>query len=172
MSTSDKDNQKDIVEPDNIDSTAGNSPCRDDENNQIPANQSSEESNTPCESKAGRKRILFIDDEREALDSYRRMLVNRCDVDCADSAESGLTMLNESEYDFVFIDYMMPIHDGAWFMEKVNAPKTTKILLLTAHTNRPIVNGMFKHGISGYLTKPVDKEEILHHIEYHSEKRA
>jgi AmiR/NasT family two-component response regulator len=53
-------------------------------------------------------------------------------------------------------------------MEQVKLPKKTKVLLITAYVNRDVITRMFQLGASGYLIKPFDEDDLLHHIEFFS----
>lgn len=117
-------------------------------------------------------KVLLVDDEEYLLSAVERVLIELGHtVDCISNAEKAIEMIETGGYDFAFIDYMMPIHDGIWFMKKARIPRTTKVLLMTGYIDREIITTMFKLGARGYLIKPIEKEEIEHHIAFHSGNR-
>ena len=114
-------------------------------------------------------KLLMLDDDRDLLRALRDMLVqHEYVVDCCDNAKDALDKVAADEYDFVFVDYKMPEHDGIWFMRNAKLPRKTKALLMTAYVSRDIIDKMFSLGACGYLIKPFDEEELLHHLSYHS----
>ena len=101
-------------------------------------------------------KILIIDDDEALLVALGRMLEESKDLEVymAGSAELGVAMVGDSDYDFVLVDFKMPKHDGIWFMQNAQIPRATKVLLMTAFVNRDVINEMFSLGIVGYLIKP------------------
>ncbi len=115
-------------------------------------------------------KILIIDDDEALLVALGRLLEESKDLDVstAGSAELGVAMVGESDYDFVLVDFKMPKHDGVWFMQNAKIPRATKVLLMTAFVNRDVINEMFSLGIVGYLIKPFGEEELMRHLSFHS----
>lgn len=115
------------------------------------------------------RKVLAIDDDPRILQVLRLILEsNDFLVECANGAAEGLAKAKTGSYDFVLVDLKMPEKDGLWFVKNAGLPRRTKVLLVTAFLDRSIVNEMFKHGISGYVTKPFDAAEILRHLTFHS----
>jgi len=117
-------------------------------------------------------KILLLDDEASLLKAISLVLVDLGHaVDCfTDSAEAAKT-IETGEYDFAMVDYMMPVHDGLWFMKNARIPRKTKVLLMTAFVNRAVIDKMFKLGVRGYLIKPIDQEDLIQHLSFHSEEK-
>ena len=86
-------------------------------------------------------------------------------------AKKAAEMIETGEYDFALVDYMMPIHDGVWFMKNAKIPKNTKVLLMTAHVDRQIIKEMLGLGARGYLIKPLEKEELEFHFSFHTQQK-
>lgn len=115
-------------------------------------------------------KILAIDDEPAILASLRMILteVPDCELDCVTSVREALEITRENEYDFIFVDLKMPDRDGIYFIKNASLPRRTKVLLLTAYLNRAELNDLFRSGISGYLTKPFSRDDVLRHLAFHS----
>ena len=114
-------------------------------------------------------KILLLDDEENCLNSVQRILARLGhEVDCTTDPKAALQMIEGGAYDFALVDYMMPVHDGVWFMKNAHIPKTTKVLLMTAFVDRSIISQMFNLGARGYLIKPLEKDELIMHLEFHS----
>ncbi|MFC1496972.1 response regulator [Verrucomicrobiota bacterium] len=116
-------------------------------------------------------KILVLDDNKELLEVVANILVNHnYDVDCAENAQDAITMLRNKHYDFVLVDYKMPKNDGVWFMNNAELSPDTKVLLVTAHADKSMISKMFALGVSGYIVKPFDEEDLLRHLSYYSGK--
>ena len=116
-------------------------------------------------------RVLALDDDKSVLDSLRRMLEDEgCDVTCFEDAQTAAADTVATEYDLILVDYKMPEKNGAWFMKNARIPAETKVLLMTAYAQKDIIDDMFKNGVSGYLIKPFDRDELMRHIRFHSDK--
>jgi CheY-like chemotaxis protein len=113
-------------------------------------------------------KILIMDDDESIIKMLTEMLKHEHTVNGTTNAESALELLKHDEYDIVFVDYDMPEHDGLWFMRNARLPEKTAALLFTGNLNKPMLLDMFKLGISGYLTKPINIEQIQRHIDFYS----
>jgi len=117
-------------------------------------------------------KILLLDDQEELLKAISLLLTDLGHaVDTFTDAEVAAGRIEEGEYDFALVDYQMPVHDGIWFMKNARVPRKTKVLLMTAHVSRAVIEEMFKLGARGYLIKPIDQDELNHHLNFHSSDR-
>ena len=65
--------------------------------------------------------------------------------------------------DLIVVDYMMPGLDGHDYVARVRAlpgAKTVPIVMITAVTDRAIRHRALELGVTDFLTKPIDKQEI------------
>lgn len=117
-------------------------------------------------------KILVIDDDKRLLAEVARMLAgNGHSADCVDNADDALAMVKANHYDFVLVDYRMPEHDGIWFLKNARLPRSTKALVVTSFVESGTIRKMFNAGVTGYVTKPFDEEELIRHLDFHSGKR-
>ena len=118
-------------------------------------------------------RILVVDDDEAILKAVSRILaINGHEVMSASSADKGVELVASNTFDFIFVDYKMPEHDGAWFMKNAKIPRSTKVLLSTAFAGKNVIGEMFRLGVCGYLIKPYDETDILKNIQFHSAGRS
>ncbi len=116
-------------------------------------------------------KIMLLDDEKEILSSLKRTLeLMGHQVECFNEAPVAAKAFESNDYDFVFVDYLMPETNGIWFMNNIKRCPTTRILLMTAYVNRDVINEMMRLGASGYLIKPFDADEIKMHLSFHTHK--
>lgn len=118
-------------------------------------------------------RILFIDDDKELGSEVVEILKrNGHKAEHVATAREGLPKAESSDLDFVLVDYRMPEYDGLWFMKNVHLPPKTKALLVTSHTDQKKIKSMFDAGVSGYVIKPFDEDELLWHLDFHSKGKT
>ncbi len=108
-------------------------------------------------------RVLLVEDDREVADYVGRCLEeegNRVTV-CLDGME-GLRAAQNSAYDIVVLDVMLPFLDGFEVTRRLRAEKiATPIILLTARdAAQDIVRGL-DAGADDYLTKPFSFDVLL-----------
>ena len=115
-------------------------------------------------------KILVLDDHAAFRDEVVKMLIrNGHEAHGVSMATSALSMIEGGDYDFVLVDYNMPIHDGLWFMRNLPQPCRTKALLMTAHVNQQVIDTMLKNGVSGYVIKPFAEEALLNGLNSRAE---
>ena len=114
-------------------------------------------------------KILIVDDDSELAAEVVKVLTDRgYEAEHVDNAKEAIPLAETGDYDFVLVDYRMPEFDGTWFMKNVELPQHTKALLITFYTDRRLIAHMFSLGVSGYLIKPFDGEELVKHLAFHS----
>ena len=111
--------------------------------------------------------VLVLDDDEDLGSALREILLMRnLDVDFCTSAPEAIEKLNGKHYDVILLDYIMPQHDGLWFMHHAKVPRSTKVLLMTGHIERQVINKMFDLGACGYIIKPFDEDELLRNLDF------
>ncbi len=111
--------------------------------------------------------VLVLDDDEALTDALCQILSARhLDVDRSTSASQALDMVRSKHYDLVLLDYAMPQHDGVWFMSNAGLPRNTKVLLITGHIQREMINTMFKLGVCGYMIKPFDEDDLIRNLSF------
>ncbi len=108
-------------------------------------------------------RVLLVEDDREVADYVGRCLEeegNRVTV-CLNGME-GLRAAQNSAFDIVVLDVMLPFLDGFEVTRRLRAEKiATPIILLTARdAAQDIVRGL-DAGADDYLTKPFSFDVLL-----------
>ena len=106
--------------------------------------------------------VLVVDDNPMNLTVIRGLLgATRMLVATAASGEECIHKLEESSYDIVLLDHMMPGMDGLETVKKIREKYTDlPVIALTANY---ISNGedfYMSHGFNGYLPKPVDGKTL------------
>ncbi len=114
-------------------------------------------------------RVVVIDDDVALAKALKLLLeLNDYEVTVFNDAKNAVPSVEAGAYDFILVDYKMPVHDGIWFMKNANIPVSTRVVLITAYVNRDVIKQMFALGVSGYLIKPFDEEELLRNLTFFS----
>src|SRR4051812_39744731 len=102
-------------------------------------------------------RVLIIEDEPDLLAGVVRPLRKHgYSVDTAADGEEGLFKAQNTDYDGIVLDVMLPKLDGWEVLARLRATKATPVLMLTARdTTKDRVRGL-DGGADDYLVKPFD----------------
>jgi two-component system OmpR family response regulator len=107
-------------------------------------------------------RVLVVEDEARLLKNLVRALREEgYAVDTAEDGDDGLFKAQETDYDAILLDIMLPGKDGWTVLEELRKTRRTPVLMLTAmdaHAHR--VRGL-DTGADDYLVKPFDLSELL-----------
>ena len=105
-----------------------------------------------------KKKILIVDDDSFLLDMYAfKFSQNNFAVYTAMNGVQAIEKLkNESSFDVLLVDIIMPEMDGFEMLEKMNAeklsPSSTKIILSNKSQQSDIDRGN-SLGVAGYIVK-------------------
>jgi diguanylate cyclase (GGDEF)-like protein len=115
--------------------------------------------------------VLIVDDEPVNLKVLHNMLVlHGFRVTQADQGVQALAEVEKGDVDLVILDVMMPRlsgNDTCRQMRQKYTPQELPIILLTARTRTEDLLAGFEAGANDYLTKPVNKEELLARVSTH-----
>jgi DNA-binding NarL/FixJ family response regulator len=113
-------------------------------------------------------RILIIDDHQLILDGLKALIKDVQGFIFAGEANSGkeaLKLARSSPFDIVLMDIEM---DGINGIETtrllLQEHPTAKILALTMYNEKGMINKALEAGVSGYVLKNVNKEELIEAI--------
>jgi len=109
-------------------------------------------------------RILFVDDEPNVLEGFRRMLHSMrgvWEMAFAPSGTEALDLMAQNPFDVVITDMRMPGMDGAKLLEKIEAlyPDCVRIII-SGHSDPAFILKAVRTAHQ-YLAKPCSSEEIV-----------
>ena len=112
-------------------------------------------------------RILLVDDDPGLLRLLSiRLRAEKYEVEAVESAHRALAVLNRFEPDLVITDLRMDKMDGIGLLKELQERSPgLRVLIITAHGTIPDAVAATQSGAFGFLTKPIDKEELLDHVE-------
>ena len=121
-------------------------------------------------------KILIVDDILENRLLLEHILAPFGSCDLANDGEEAVVLFEEaietkSLYDLVMLDIMMPNKDGQTTLKEMRAMERTygvdgvqeaSIFILTASdSGRDMLRAYFKGGCTDYMTKPVNRQQLL-----------
>jgi two-component system response regulator GlrR len=112
-------------------------------------------------------RILIVDDDPGLLRLLTiRLRAENYDVEAVEGAAQALAAATRFRPDLVISDLRMEPVDGIGLLKELqNRWPGLKVILLTAHGTIPDAVQATQMGAFGFLTKPVDKQELLDQIQ-------
>ena len=108
-------------------------------------------------------KILVVDDELTSLAIVNKILGSAGhEVTAVSDSGSALRKIREEKYDVVITDFNMPGKNGIELTaEAIKLEPELVVILITAFVSIKSVVDAIKLGAFDYLTKPVDKDELL-----------
>ena len=112
-------------------------------------------------------RILIVDDDPGLLRLLTiRLRAESYDVEAVESAAQALAASSRFRPDLVITDLRMDQMDGIGLLKELqNRWPGLKVIILTAHGTIPDAVQATQMGAFGFLTKPVDKQELLDQVQ-------
>ncbi|MEY4140524.1 MAG: hypothetical protein RLZZ371_2706, partial [Pseudomonadota bacterium] len=118
-------------------------------------------------------KILIVDDEEIVIRSCKRILGDGMyAVDSAQDGQEALRKVDETDYDLMILDIMMPGIDGLEVLQSVKErhPGVDVIMMTGLSEIQTAVKAM-KLGALDYLSKPFDPDELKHVVDRALERR-
>ena len=116
---------------------------------------------------ASKGKILLVDDDPGLLRLLSiRLRAEDYEVEAVDSAENALAVLNRFRPDLVITDLRMDKMDGIGLLKELQRRTPgLRVLIITAHGTIPDAVTATQSGAFGFLTKPIDKDELIETVE-------
>ena len=117
------------------------------------------------EDETARLTVLLVDDVDDNRSMLRRMLqVNDCRVVEAINGQEAVEIAREKCPDLILMDLNLPQMDGLEATRLIRECKEScrdiPIVAITAHDTYGIKEAALEVGCNGYLTKPIDFDEL------------
>jgi len=117
------------------------------------------------------KRILLVDDSLTVLTFERMMLAGEgFELETASSGSEALQKVEAKPSDLVLLDIMLPGIDGVETCRQLKENPTTRhipVIMVTTKGESANVERAFAAGCDDYLTKPLDKLELITKVRWH-----
>jgi len=112
-------------------------------------------------------KILLVDDDPGLLRLLSiRLRAEGYEVEAVESAHKALATLNRYSPDLVITDLRMDKMDGIQLLKELQTRSPgLRVVIVTAHGTIPDAVNATQHGAFGFLTKPIDKDELMTLVE-------
>jgi len=112
-------------------------------------------------------KILLVDDDPGLLRLLSiRLRAEGYDVEAVESAHKALAILNRFSPDLVITDLRMDKMDGIGLLKELQTRSPgLRVVIITAHGTIPDAVVATQSGAFGFLTKPIDKDELMVTVE-------
>jgi len=112
-------------------------------------------------------RILLVDDDPGLLRLLSiRLRAEGYEVEAVKSAHDALAVVSRFSPDLVITDLRMDKMDGIGLLKELQTRSPgLRVIIITAHGTIPDAVTATQHGAFGFLTKPIDKDELKSLVE-------
>jgi response regulator NasT len=112
-------------------------------------------------------RVLIAEDDSLPRQDLREMLqgLGYTVVGEAADGRTAIDLARELQPDVVVMDIMMPELDGIAAARVLGQERIAPVLLLTAYSQRELVEGAKDAGVMGYVIKPFDEAKLVPALE-------
>ncbi|MDH5597515.1 MAG: response regulator [Cyclobacteriaceae bacterium] len=106
--------------------------------------------------------ILYVDDERDNLTTFKSVFRRHYDVSIALSGMEGIEILKTKKIDLVITDQRMPEMTGVDFLKETvhDYPDIIRMILTGFSDIKDIIEAINKGKVYAYITKPWHKDEL------------
>lgn len=112
------------------------------------------------------RKVLFIEDERELRDAYRRYFDARYEMAFAASGAEALPQLESFAPDVIVLDMRLPDTDGIDLLRRIRERHTdAAVVVTTAYASMEPMIEVLGLDHSGYLLKPYSLNELAERID-------
>ncbi|ABW66696.1 response regulator [Desulfosudis oleivorans] len=108
-----------------------------------------------------KKKVLVIDDEQIVLDSVRKILADRYEVETADNGTRGIKLALKNPCDIVLTDIRMPDVGGLIVLREIKRQKPSlPVMIITGYASVRSAVAAMKLGAADYIEKPFTPEQL------------
>jgi len=121
-------------------------------------------------------KILIVDDVPKNIQVIANLLGDEeYDISYATNGQQALGQIEETRFDLVLLDIMMPEMDGYEVCRNIKQKQFSNempIIFITAKTDEESLIDAFKAGGQDYITKPFNAPELLARVKTHLRLKA
>ena len=121
--------------------------------------------------------IIYIDDDATNRALLRDMLeIENIAMAEAGDAHTGLKMIEEGDYDLIFMDLRMPDMNGITAIRQLRAgsgrQKTVPIIVVTADPSEGVRSMCRAAGATDFLDKPISMDKLFEQVGFYRKAQA
>jgi len=105
--------------------------------------------------------ILVVDDDIGNRESIRMILKDYYNVSIIDNGKDAVELIKKENFHLVILDIIMPGMDGIEVLRKIKEINPNlKIIIVTATKKKDFADEIDILGVSGWIDKPFDVNEV------------
>ena len=117
-------------------------------------------------------KVMIVDDNEFMRDMVSAILVEDDDIEIVAELSDGVNisvMIQEKKPDVILLDMIMPYMNGVTVVEYINDKKdkfekVPKIIVVSANSQKGVMDKAFRLGVSDYIIKPFDSNDLIKKI--------
>jgi PAS domain S-box-containing protein len=113
-------------------------------------------------------RLLVVDDNAVNLKVAKSILQKAgCKVETAQSGQSAINLVQQNDYDLIFMDIQMPIMNGVMTTEKIKTlglSYVPPIIAMTAFSMQEERQSFLDAGMDDYVSKPIKAQILINKV--------
>jgi two-component system, response regulator PdtaR len=115
---------------------------------------------------SSKTRVLIAEDDAIIRMDLKEMLEEE-DYEVLEAADGAVAVqiARDEQPSLVILDIKMPVMDGLAAAQKISEERLAPVLILTAYSQRELVERAAQIGAMAYLVKPFQKQDLLPAIE-------
>jgi DNA-binding response OmpR family regulator len=109
-------------------------------------------------------KILICEDNQLALRAMSVVLEREgYDPVTVNDGNKAIEMLRKTDFSLVIVDIHLPYHSGLELIRflRTDLKKKTPVLIVSAFSDQQMQRQASDMGVSGYITKPFDPDELI-----------
>ena len=80
----------------------------------------------------------------------------------SENGKEGIERVKKEQPDLIITDLLMPVHDGYWVLEQLNARGcTTPVIIVTSDIQKTTESAAGILVSSAFMNKPVEKNQVI-----------
>ena len=111
--------------------------------------------------------VLIIEDNNDINQILFDLLSDEYQITQAYSGTEGLLYFQQSHFDLILLDIMLPGKDGHQVLKEIRSVSQIPVLMLTAISDKKTVAQYLLDGANDYITKPFDYDEVRARVKVH-----
>jgi len=105
-------------------------------------------------------KVLMIDDNVQLIEAVKEYFKSSKIIEIVDSANDGIEGINKIEnsiYDIIILDLIMPKKDGLYVLEEMKKRNLNKkVIVATSYNTSEVIREVSDYGVNYYILKPFD----------------
>lgn len=111
------------------------------------------------------KRVLLVDDSATVISLEKMVLRDEnCEIFTAANGVLAIEAAIRERPDIILLDIVMPVMDGIECVKRLKSSHITghiPVIMVTTKGNATMVSQAYEGGCDDFITKPIDKVELL-----------